>query len=119
MFKFLIKEDKHNMAEINSIKFREDGIFLALKITKEEYEFLQQATADIIIVPAGSKPMDRLLTTGKLGNSSRLMLPKKALDRLEVKAMDKKVPGRLFKLEGSVYLLVRLHENKRRKANPS
>ena len=107
------------MSEINSIKFKEDGIFLTLNITKEEYEFLQQTTSDIIIVPADFKSMNGLLTTGKLGNSNRLMLPKKILDTLEVKAMDKKVPGRLFKLEGSVYLLARLYENKRRESTSS
>jgi len=102
------------MAEISSIKFREDGIFLGLKISKEEYEFLGPATSEIIAVPSGSR-LDRLLTTGKLGNSTRLMLPKKALERLEAKKVDKKVPGMVFKLDGSVYIIVRLHGDKARK----
>ena len=107
------------MSEINSVKFREDGIYLTLRISQEEYEFLRQATSDIMVIPADSRSMDKLLTTGKLGNSSRLMLPKKVMERLEVKSVDKKVPGRLFKLHGSVYIFVRLHENKRGKATPA
>jgi hypothetical protein len=102
------------MAEISSIKFKEDGIFLGLKISREEYEFLGRATKDIIAVPAGSR-LDRLMTTGKLGNSTRLMLPKKALDRLEAKKVDRKALGTVFKIDGSIYIIVRLHSNRARR----
>jgi hypothetical protein len=97
------------MAEISSIDMKADAIMLSLRISKEEYEFLKQHTTDLMVVPNGPKFMNHLLTTGKLGNSNRLMLPKKALDRLDVQTMDKKVPGRLFRLEGNVYLITRLH----------
>jgi uncharacterized membrane protein len=40
------------------------------------------------------------------------MLPKKILDKLDVKRMDKKVPGKIFRLNGSVYLLTRLYGKK-------
>jgi hypothetical protein len=97
------------MADLNSIDMKKDEIILSLKISKEEYEFLKQATADLMVVPVSPKFMNNLLTTGKLGNSNRLMLPKKILDRLDVRKMNKKVPGRIFRLDGNVYLLVKLH----------
>jgi len=97
------------MADVNSIEMKNNSIILSLKISREEYEFLKQATTDLMIIPEGPKFMNHLLTTGKLGNSNRLMLPKKILDRLDVKKMDKKVSGRIFRLEGNVYLLTRLH----------
>jgi len=100
------------MADLNSIDLRNDRILLNLKVSKEEYEFLKQATTDIMVIPANSKFMSNLLTTGKLGNSNRLMLPKKILDKLDVKRMEKKVPGKIFRLNGSVYLLTRLHGKK-------
>ena len=100
------------MADVNSIDMRNDRIILSLNISKEEYEFLKQATSDIMVLPANSKFMSSLLTTGKLGNSNRLMLPKKILDKLDVKRMDRKVPGKIFRLNGSVYLLTRLHGKK-------
>jgi uncharacterized membrane protein len=100
------------MADVNSIDMRNGRITLGLKISKEEYEFLKQATSDLLVIPATSKFMSQLLTTGKLGNSNRLMLPKKILDKLDVKRMDKKVPGKIFRLNGSVYLLTRLHGKK-------
>jgi len=97
------------MADVNSIEMKKDEIILSLKISKEEYEFLKQATADLMVVPVSPKFMNNLLTTGKLGNSNRLMLPKKILDKLDVKKMDRKVPGRIFRMQGNVYLLTRLH----------
>ncbi|MCX6814367.1 MAG: hypothetical protein NTY20_01815 [Candidatus Aenigmarchaeota archaeon] len=97
------------MADVSSIDMKKDEIILSLKISKEEYEFLKQATADLMVVPVSPKFMNNLLTTGKLGNSNRLMLPKKILDKLDVKKMDRKVPGRIFRMQGNVYLLTRLH----------
>lgn len=100
------------MADVSSIDIKKDGISLTLGISKEEYEFLKQSTSDLMVVPISSKFMSQLLTTGKLGNSNRLMLPKKILDKLDVKMMDRKVSGRIFRLNGSVYLLTRLHGKK-------
>lgn len=97
------------MADISSIDIKDGCTLLSLKLSREEYDFLKQATCDLMVIPAGPKFMNQPMTTGKLGNSSRLMLPKKSLDRLEVRKMRKKVPGRVFRLDGSVYLLVRLH----------
>jgi len=96
------------MSEMSSIKFKEDGIYLTLKISKEEYELLGNETADILVVPAGVKSMNKVLTTGKLGNSTRLMLPKKAMDTLGLKVPDKKVLGKLFRIKEGVYIVVRL-----------
>jgi hypothetical protein len=100
------------MANLDSVDIKKDGITLSLNISREEYEFLKQATSDIMVVPISPKFMNHLLTTGKLGNSNRLMLPKKILDKLDVKTMDKKVSGRIFRLNGSVYLLTRLYGKK-------
>ena len=100
------------MADVNSIDIKKDAIALTLNISREEYEFLKQATSDLMVVPISPKFMNHLLTTGKLGNSNRLMLPKKILDKLEVKRMEKKVAGRIFRLNNSVYLLTRLHGKK-------
>jgi len=105
------------MSGIDSIKFKEDGIYLTLRISKEEYEFLRQATSDLLVIPTDSKSLDKPLTTGKLGNSSRLMLPKKVLDGLEVGTIEKKVPGKVFMVGGSTYILARLHQNKGRKSS--
>ena len=96
------------MAEIRSVNVKKDELFLNLKVSSEEYEFLKQTTSEIALIPTGQRFMSQPLTTGKLGNSTRLMLPKKSLDRLEVKKMDRKVPGRIFKIEGNVYLLARI-----------
>ena len=102
------------MAEITSVKFGEDGIFLRLKISKEEYDFFGPSISELLIVPADSRSMDKLFTTGKLGNSTRLMLPKKAMERLDVTHVEKKISGRVFRLNGGVYMLARIHETKKK-----
>jgi len=104
------------VSEISSIRFKEEGIFLTLRISQEEYEFLKSKTSDILVAPVDGKSMDKQLTTGKLGNSTRLMLPKKALDALEAKAIEKKVPGKVFRIGDSIYILARLCKSERHKA---
>ncbi|MEM5812166.1 MAG: hypothetical protein QXN71_02300 [Candidatus Aenigmatarchaeota archaeon] len=96
------------MAEISSINVKNNNFLVTMKLSKEEYEFLKQETAGLMVIPVCSKFLSQLMTTGKLGNSNRLMLPKKSLDRLQVKKIRRKVPGRIFKLDGSVYLIARL-----------
>ncbi|MCK4714767.1 MAG: hypothetical protein KAT35_04275, partial [Candidatus Aenigmarchaeota archaeon] len=50
-------------------------------------------------------------TTGKLGNSNRIMMPKKVLQLFKIDELDKKVPAMLFRNAGSVYLLLKLKKS--------
>ena len=81
------------------------------KVSKEEYELLKQKTDNLIVIPSGRETLNQSLTTGKLGNSNRIMLPKKMLESEGVKTLRKKVPAATFKANGDVYLLIKLKES--------
>lgn len=99
------------MAEIRSIDLKDNEIIISLKISKEEYNLLQQKTDDILVIPAGLKDFDQKLTTGKLGNSNRIMLPKKILEKNNIPGIDKKVRSKIFILNEDAYMLVKLRES--------
>jgi hypothetical protein len=99
------------MAEIRSIDMRKGNILVNLKISKDEYELLSQETRDLLLLPNNPGILNHHLTTGKLGNSNRIMLPKKILDRYEIKDLDKKAPAMAFRLENEVFLLVKLKKS--------
>ncbi|NIO22722.1 MAG: hypothetical protein GTN38_01690 [Candidatus Aenigmarchaeota archaeon] len=96
------------MADIRSIDIRKGNIVVNLKISKDEYDLLNQETRDLLLLPAHSNILDRPLTTGKLGNSNRIMLPKKILDRHEITDLEKKVPAKTFNINDEVFLLIKL-----------
>ena len=100
------------MANVRSINIEKNQININLSVSKQEYEILKQATKDIILLPTDQKILNEVLTTGKLGNSNRIMLPKKLLKREEIPKLDKKVSAKIFKIDGKVFLLAKLREDK-------
>lgn len=99
------------MADIRSIDMKGDEIHVGLKISKNEYELLGQETRDLLLIPAHPNILDRLLTTGRLGNSNRIMLPKKILDKYDIKYLEKKVPAKAFRINDEVFLLIKLKKS--------
>jgi len=100
------------MANIQSIDMKNDKIFVNLILDKEEYKILGNSTRHLLLLPSDSKDLTELLTTGKLGNSNRVMLPNKVLKKNDVTNMLKKVPARLFDVNDEKFLLLKLQESK-------
>ena len=98
------------MASILSVDVKENKILLNLKISRKEYETLDSATKDILIVP--TETFSENLTTGKLGHSNRVMLPKKILKKYGIRTLPKKVPAKIFDLINNKFLIVKLVEKK-------
>jgi len=99
------------MAEIRSIDMRKGNIVVNLNISKNEYELFSQETKNLLLLPTNSNILDKPLTTGKLGNSNRIMLPKKILDKYEITDLVKKVPAKTFKIDDEVFLLIKLKKS--------
>lgn len=99
------------MAEIKSIGMENGTIEIKLSIDKVEYGILKNHTDDLIVLPCGSEALVHKLTTGKLGNSNRIMLPKKVLRLSDIKLMDKKVASNIFNLKDGSYLLVKIRKS--------
>ena len=99
------------MAEIKNIDMRNGDIEISLSMNKDEYKALRHHMSDIIILPRGKDSLTHELTTGKLGNSNRIMIPKKMLESFKIKQMDKKVPSSIFIINGDAYLLVKIKKS--------
>jgi hypothetical protein len=96
------------MAEINKIEIKDGNILVNLKINKSEYELLGNKVSDILLAPKTDDFFNLLLTTGRLGNSNRVMIPKKILEKFEIKEMEKKVRAKAFKIDDEVFLVIKL-----------
>jgi hypothetical protein len=99
------------MAEIRSIDINSNNILINLRVSKSEYEILKHKTHDLLLLPADQDTLDRRLTTGKLGNSNRIMLPKKLLERHNIKEVIKKAPSKAFDINDEVFLLIKLKKS--------
>ena len=95
------------MALIRSVNIEDGEIILNLSITEEEYKLIS-GLKEVILV---SEEFEDELTTGRLGNSNRIMLPKKILKKHEVE-LKGKVPAKIFEVENKKFLLVKLEERK-------
>lgn len=95
------------MADIQSIDMSDHEISVRLRVSSSEYELLKNFRYDILLLPSDVKTLENVLTTGRLGNSNRIMLPKKVLDKEKLK-LEKKVPSRIFRINDEAYLLIKL-----------
>jgi len=99
------------MADIDSIDIKKDDIIVNLKISKGEYDLLKNTTSNLLLLPTDKEFLSNFLTTGKLGNSNRIMMPKKILNRFDMKDMIKKVPAKAFTINDEVYLFIKLRKS--------
>ncbi len=96
------------MAEIRNIDVRKNDIELKLSISREEYKIIQNNTSDLIVLPCNTETLKHSLTTGKLGNSNRIMMPKKVLQLFKIDELDKKIPSTIFTLNSDCFLLSKI-----------
>lgn len=98
------------MADIQSINMGDHEIIVNLRISNSEYELLKNNRYDLVLLPSDFGSLGNTLTTGRLGNSNRIMIPKKMLAREKI-GLQKKVPSRVFKINDSAFLLIKLDES--------
>ena len=98
------------MATIKSIEFG-DEILATFSISEQEDNVLKQSEKKMVILPSSSDILDEVLTTGRLGNGNRIMLPMKILKRHNIKKLLKNVPAKIFEVDDSKFLLIRLEES--------
>jgi len=98
------------MATLQTIDMTTDKILVTLKISKEEFEQLKPGNKELLLIPSGAKVLDDELTTGKLGNSNRIMLPNKIMKKYGVKKLVKKAPSKIFQSGKDKFLIIRLEK---------
>lgn len=95
------------MARLKRIDMAENGITLVVEISREEYKLIGPGK-DLLVVPKDDSFLSEDLTSGRLGNSNRIMVPTKLLRNHNVVELPKKVPARIFEVKDQKYLLIRL-----------
>ena len=100
------------MANIESVNVKDDKIILNLNISKKEYELLKQTTKNLALLSTDPVILEERLTTGKLGNSNRIMLPKKILKKHKILELQKKVEAKVFEKDKIKLLLIKIEESK-------
>jgi hypothetical protein len=100
------------MARLQSIDIKNESILVTLKISEQEYEFLKSKSREFLIIPTDEDTLNETLTTGKLGNSNRIMLPNKILKKYEIKKLLKKASSKIFNSNGDKLLVIKLEESK-------
>ena len=79
-------------------------------VTQKEYDLIKEHGREFAILPL--EKMKEELTTGKLGNSNRIMIPKKFLERNGINQLLKHVKARISEVDGHKLLLIKLDENR-------
>ena len=98
------------MAQIKTINIEDGKVTVNFSVTQKEYDLIKENGREFAILPL--EKMKEHLTTGKLGNSNRIMIPKKFLERNGVSQLLKHVKARIFETDGHKVLLVKLDENR-------
>jgi len=98
------------MSMLRKMEWENNDILITLKLTKKEYEAVKSDVKEFIILPA--EGLYRTLTTGRLGNGNRIMVPTKFLKKHEVDVLRKKVQGNIIDTGERKFLVIEL-ENKR------
>ncbi len=98
------------MGLLKRIEWEDRDILLTLRLTKKEYENINSDTKEFIVMPADN--FDRVLTTGKLGNGNRIMVPSKFLKNNNIAFLKKNVRSSIVDVEERKFLVIEL-DNKR------
>lgn len=100
------------MADLKSIDLEGGNTYVTLKVSDSEYSIIRLSNKGFVILPTSDEVLDEVLTTGKIGNGNRIMMPNRLLNKHEVEKLIKKVPARIFDVDDSKYLLIKLEEHR-------
>ena len=95
------------MAEIETIRRNSEDIFVVCNVTEQEAKIIG-SSKNVLVLP---KEFKEVLTTGKLGNSNRIMMPKKILRKYEIN-MKGRVSAQIFEIKNKKFLLIEMDEKK-------
>lgn len=96
------------MGKITKIEMGDTVIFITLSVSPSEYQYITPNIEDIILFPPNK--MDMSLTTGKIGNGNRIMVPNSLLKKEDIPILRKNVPSMVLTVEGKKYLIIELED---------
>ena len=99
------------MSLLRRIEFENDSILITLEMNKREYDAVTPDVKKFITLPADT--LDRTLTTGKLGNGNRIMVPNKFLRSHDIDILRKFVKSKIVDIGEKKFLIIELEDKKR------
>jgi hypothetical protein len=97
------------MAKIQHIRMKGDKILATFEISEDEYKLIKPRSRRVLF--ASLDMLGEILTTGTLGNSNRVMLPNKVLNKHGIERLVKKARSNIFSTVDGKYLVVELQKN--------
>jgi len=97
------------MSILRKVELNDKDVIITLCLTKEEYNVIKPNSKEFLTLPL--EAFERILTTGRLGNGNRIMVPTKYLKVNNIDILRKNVPSAIFDLGNKKFLLIEL-ENK-------
>ena len=100
------------MATLKGVELENSGFKVSFHISKKEYKLFKHGNKHFLMVPLDS--LNDKLTIGTLGNSYRLMLPKKFLKAHDIPETElpKKADASVFNIGDEKFLTVRILHSK-------
>ncbi len=98
------------MAQLKKVDIKGNSHYAEFKLSNEEFSSLQNVK-NVLIVPLHPKSFNEELTTGKLGTSFRIMLPKRTLERYNITELPKKALSKFFKIGKQNFLISCLNKS--------
>ena len=98
------------MSVLRRIELNKDNIFITLEVTKKEYEMITPEAKEFIILPTSR--LNRTLTTGKIGNGNRIMIPNKLLKKHDMDVLKKHVQSRITDIGDRKFLIIELEDKR-------
>jgi len=98
------------MGLLRKIEVDNADILMTLELTKEEYESISPEMKEFVTLPTNM--FDRVLTTGRLGNGNRIMVPSRFLRGHNIEVLRKNVPSKIFTVGEKKFLIIELEDKK-------
>jgi len=98
------------MAQLKNVTIKGNTHYAEFKLSGEEYSSLEEVK-NVLIIPLHPKTFKEELTTGRLGTSFRLMLPKRTLERYNITELPKKSLSKFFKIGEQNFLIACLNKS--------
>lgn len=98
------------MSLLRKIELGEEGILITLELTKEEHDAIAPDSKEFVVLAADK--LNYILTTGKLGNGNRVMVPSKFLRSNDVHILRKNVKASIINTGEKKFLVIELEDKK-------
>lgn len=96
------------MASIKTIEVEDRKVKVLFEMTKDELMALQNETNDVGVVPLSR--FNETLTTGTIGNSNRIMFPKRLLRKHNIPVLPKHVDTMVLSINGKKLVVIKLQD---------